>query len=137
MMIHEHPPETRRERPLSALFNQLLSEIGVLLHKEWELARAEMTQKASAAGKDVAMLALGGAIAYAGFLALIAALILGIAAAGLAWWLAALIVGVFVAAVGGGIVYYGLTALRRGGLVPEHTVRTLRDDARWLKEEAR
>jgi fatty acid desaturase len=136
-MIQDHPAETRRERPLSALFNELLSEIGVLLHREWQLARAEMTQKARSAGKDLGLLALGGAIAYAGFLALVAALILGVAASGLAWWLAALIVGLFVAAVGGALVYYGLTALRSGALVPDRTVRTLRDDARWLKEETR
>jgi fatty acid desaturase len=136
-MIQDHPPETRRERPLSALFNELLSEIGLLLHKEWELTRAEMAQKARSAGRDVGLLALGGAIVYAGFLALVAALILGIAAAGLAWWAAALLVGLFVAAVGGILIYYGVTALRNGRLVPERTVRTLRDDARWLKEETR
>jgi len=136
-MIQNHPPETRHERPLSALFNDLLSEIGLLLHKEWQLARAEMTSKARSAGKDVGLVAAGGAIAYAGFLALVAALIIGIAAAGLAWWLSALIVGLFVAAVGGGLIYYGLTALRTSGLMPERTVRTLRDDARWLKEETR
>jgi hypothetical protein len=136
-MIDNHPTEPRHERPLSALFSELLSEIGLLLHQEWQLARAEMSQKARSAGKDIGLLAVGGAIAYAGFLALVAALIIGIAAAGLAWWLAALIVGIVIGAVGAALAYSAVRALRGGELVPARTVGTLKDDARWAKEEAR
>jgi xanthine/uracil permease len=75
-------------------------------------------------------------VVYAGFLALVAALIIAIANA-LAWWLSALIVGVVVLACGGALIYYGFSMLRRGALMPERTVETLRDDARWLKEETR
>ncbi len=133
-MIQNNHTEARRERPLSELFNELLNEISVLMRQEWQLARAEMSQKARSAGTDVAMLVVGGAVVYAGFLALVAALILAIANA-LAWWLSALIVGVAVAACGGALIYYGLNALRRGDLVPERTVQSLREDARWIKEE--
>jgi fatty acid desaturase len=134
-MIHNHP-DARRERPLSELFNELLNQISLLMRQEWQLARAEMSQKVRGAGKAMAMLAVGGAVVYAGFLALVAALIIAIANA-LAWWLSALIVGVVVLACGGALIYYGFSMLRRGALMPERTVETLRDDARWLKEETR
>ena len=134
-MIDNRRTESAEQRPLSELFNDLLGEIGLLLRQEWQLARTEMTEKARVAGKSVGMLAAGGLIVYAGFLALLAALILGIAAAGLAWWLAALIVGVAVVIVGGALIYLGIDTLRRSSLAPNRTVQTLRDDARWLKEE--
>jgi len=66
------------ERPLGKLFSDLASETGTLIRKEMELAKVEMTHKATLAGRDAAVVASGGAIAGLGAMALIAALILAL-----------------------------------------------------------
>jgi hypothetical protein len=129
--------EQRDERSLGELFGDLARELTTLLRQEVALARTELGQTATRVGRDLGLLAVGGAVAYAGFLALIAALIIGLGQLGLEWWLAALIVGLVVAGVGYLLVRRGLTALRREELVPQRTLETLRDDAQLVKEQTR
>src|SRR3712207_8586422 len=50
----------------------------------------------SRVGRDIGFLAIGGAVAYAGFLAIVATVIIALGANGVPWWLAALLVGVVV-----------------------------------------
>ena len=52
-------------------------------------------------------------------------------------WLSALIVGVIVAAVGGYLVRQGLQRLKEVSPMPDQTVQTLKEDAQWLKNQAR
>ena len=128
--------QSRDERSLGELFGELARETGTLVRQEVELAKTEMTQRATRAGKDVGSLAVGGAIAYAGFLTLLAALVAGLAIV-MPVWLAALIVGVVVAGVGYLLVQRGLTALRSHGLAPRQTIETLKEDVEWAKEQVR
>jgi hypothetical protein len=129
--------EQRDERSLGELFGDLARELTTLLRQEVALARTELGQTATRVGRDLGLLAVGGAVAYAGFLALIAALIIGLGQLGLEWWLAALIVGLVVAGAGSLLVRRGLTALRREELVPQRTLETLREDAQLVKEQTR
>jgi hypothetical protein len=126
--------DSRDERPLGELFADLAREIGDLMRQELTLARTEMTQQAPRVGRNIGTLAVGGAVVYAGFLALVAAAILVLAAIGVPWWLSALIVGVVVAAVGGLFVQRSLAALRQTDLAPRRTMQTLRDDTQLVKE---
>jgi len=123
------------DRSLGELLGDLARETGELVRQEIALARTEVSEKARLVGKDVGYLAIGGAIAYAGFLALVAAIIVGLATAGLPWWLSALIVGLAVAGVGYMLVQKGLKALRTAELGPRHTVASLQEDAQWAKEQ--
>ena len=129
--------EQRDDRSLGELFGDLARELTTLLRQEVALARTELGQTATRVGRDLGLLAVGGAVAYAGFLALIAALIIGLGQLGLEWWLAALIVGLVVAGAGALFVRRGLTALRREELVPQRTLETLREDAQLVKEQTR
>lgn len=125
----------RDDRSLGELFGELAQETGTLVRQEVELARVELSQKASRAGRHVAALAVGGAIAYAGVLALVAAVILALGEAGLPWWLSALIVGLVVAGVGYALVARARTALKAADLAPRQTVETLKEDREWAKEQ--
>jgi ABC-type xylose transport system permease subunit len=80
------------------------------------------------------VLAVGGLVAYAGLLAILAAIIIGLATAGLPWWLAALLVGVVVALLGGMMIQRGLTALKQADLAPRETMQTLKEDTQWAKD---
>lgn len=127
--------ERREERSLGELFGDLARETGTLVRQEVQLAKTEMSQNASRVGRDIGFLAVGGLVAYAGVLGILAAVILGLVAAGLEPWLAALIVGVVVTLTGYLLVRRGLDALKHQDLAPRQTVETLKEDAQWAKQQ--
>lgn len=126
----------REERSLGELFSELTRETSTLVRKEMELAKTEMTDKATKAGKNVGFLAVGGAVAYAGALALIAGVILLLGNA-ISLWLSALIVGLLVAGVGYFLIQKGLTALKTMDMVPHQTIESLKEDKEWAKDQIR
>jgi hypothetical protein len=129
--------ERKEDRSLGELFADLAQETSTLVRQEVALAKTELTQKASRVGRDIAMLVVGGAVAYAGLLVLLAAVVFGLTALGLPAWLSALIVGLVVAAVGYFLVQRGRDALGREDLTPRQTIETLKEDAEWAKEQTR
>ena len=134
-MMQQHRRDTGDDRSLGELFGELARELTALVRQEVALARTEMTQKASQVGKNLGFLAVGGAIAYAGFLALVATVIIGLGQAGLPWWLSALIVGLVVAGTGAFLVQKGLAALKQVNLAPRQTIDTLKEDKEWAKRQ--
>jgi len=126
--------QQRDERSLGELFAELARETSTLVRQEVALARTEMIQKAAEIGRDSRTIGIGGAIAYAGFLALVAALILGLGQL-VPLWLSALIVGLVVAGVGYAVLQRGVTALKRANLAPKETIETLKEDAEWAKDQ--
>lgn len=127
--------EQRDDRSLGELFGDLARETRELVRQEVNLATTEMSQKAKRVGIDIGFLVAGGAVAYAGVLALLAALIIGLGQLGVPWWLAALLVGLIVAGVGAFLVLRGLSALKQESLVPQRTVESLKEDAEWAKAQ--
>jgi len=125
-------------RSLGELFHELANETTTLIRQEVALAKTELRQKAVSAGKDVGFIVVGGLLAYAGLLALIATVIIAIALA-LPWWLSALIVGVVVVAVGGFLAMKGISGLKQGegNPVPRQTIKTVKEDVRWAKEQVK
>ena len=128
--------EGRDDRSLGELFSELAQETTTLVRHEVNLAKIEMSEKASRAGKHVGFLAAGGAVAYAGLLAIIAGVIFLLNAV-MPLWLAALLVGLVVAVVGYFLVRRGLDALKREDFVPRETMETLKEDQRWAKDQTR
>ena len=127
--------ESKDERSLGELLGDLMQQTGTLVRQEMKLATTELSDKASRVGKDIGALAVGGAVAYAGFLALLAAIIIGLGQLGLPWWIAALLVGAVVVAIGGLMVQKGLTALKHQSMVPQQTITSLKEDQTWAKEQ--
>lgn len=125
---------TKDERSLASLFKELTGEMSVLVRKEVELAKVETTEKATQAGAGLASLAVGGAVAFAGFLVLLAALVLGLGQV-MALWLAALIVGVVVLGIGFMLLQKGRDNLKAQNLTPRRTVESLRRDKQFAKEQ--
>jgi xanthine/uracil permease len=125
------------ERSLGDLFAELSRETTTLVRQEVALAKTELTQKATRAGKDVGFLAVGGAVAYAGLLAFVAACILALHLIVHLWWLSAAIIAVVVLAIGYLLVRQGLDRLRRADLAPTRTAETLKQDAVWAKEQVK
>ena len=125
----------KEERSLGDLFSELASETGTLVRQEVALAQVELTNKAASVGKNVGYLVVGGAVAYAAALALIAAVILVLSAYVMPAWAAALVVGVIVGVVAYMMISSALAALKKTDLAPRETVETLKEDAQWLKNQ--
>lgn len=122
------------ERSLSELFSELSRETKTLISQEMQLARAELKERTADVGKNVAQVALGGAVLYAGFLGLMFAAIYALSEV-VELWLAAALVGLVVAAVGGILLYSGYNALKELDLAPRRTVDSIQENAQWLKRE--
>ena len=122
------------ERSLGDLFTELATETGTLIRHEVALAQTELTQKATRAGKNIGFLAVGGAVAFTAVLALTAAAIL-LLSIWLPAWLSALLVAVAVGIVGYIMISSALEGLRRTDPMPRETIETIKEDAKWLKNE--
>jgi len=127
MTMMEQAQPSKQDRSLGELLGDLTQDITKLIRQELTLARAEMADKAGNIGKQLGLLAVGGALAYSGVLAIVAALVILLATFGLTYWASALIVGVVVAAIGGLLVKKGLDAIRNQDLVPRQTLETLKE----------
>jgi hypothetical protein len=124
----------REDRSLGELFSELSRDTSTLIRQEIALAKTEMSEKASTVGKNVGFLAVGGAVAYAGFLVLLGALVV-ILALFLPWWLSALIVGFVVAAIGYTLVQKGISTLKQVDMAPRETIESLKEDKEWAKKQ--
>jgi hypothetical protein len=121
-------------RPLGDLFGDLASDMSTLVRQEVALAKVEITQKAKHVGKNVGYLVIGGAVAYAALLAIIAAIIMLLAKV-LPGWGSALIVGAVVGGIGWMLIGKATMALQQADLTPRETVETLKEDATWAKQQ--
>ena len=126
-------PINTDERSLGDLFAELSRETSTLVRQEIALAKTELSDKAARVGRNVGFIAMGGALAYAGLLTLIAAVVVGLAALGLSSWLAALLVGILVLIAGYVFTQKGLAALRNEPVAPAQTMDTMKENAQWAK----
>jgi drug/metabolite transporter (DMT)-like permease len=122
-------------RSIGDLVAELSGETGLLIRKEVELAKTELTAKARQAGTHAATAAAGGALAHAGLLVILAAIVIGLMQLGVTGWLAAAIVGLGTIAMGYLLFNKGLQALRGASVVPTHTLESLKEDAKWTTRQ--
>jgi xanthine/uracil permease len=127
--------QLRDERSLGDLFSDLSRETTTLVRKEVQLAKAELTQSATEAARGIGMLVAGGAVAYAGLLFLLLAIVYGLIEAGWDAWLSALVVGLVVVVIGAILVLRARESLKPANLAPRRTVETLKEDQEWAKEQ--
>ena len=122
------------QQTLGDLFGKLASDTSNLVRQEVTLAKVELTQSARQTGRNVANLIIGGAIAYAALLTLLASAIMLLDRV-LPLWSAALVVGLLIAGIAWLLVGKALAALRNTDITPRNTVETLKEDAAWMKQQ--
>lgn len=133
----EHTSADLRDQSIGDLLKRLSQETATLVRQELELAKAEATEKGKEAGVGAGMLGGGGLMGVFALGSLTAAVILALDLA-IAGWLAALIVAVVYAAIAGILALQGRNRLKDAGPpVPEQTIETVKEDARWAKTRAR
>jgi len=126
-----------REQSIGELLKRLSEETSTLVRQELELAKAEATQKGKEAGVGAGLFGGAGVTGLLALGALTAAIILALDLA-MPGWLAALIVAIVYGAIAGVLALRGRDRFKQAGPpVPEQTIETVKEDARWAKTRAR
>ena len=118
---------SREPESIPALLRKLMDELATLFRQEVALATAEISGALTRLILGLTSVASGSAVLYAGFLALLAAAVLGLATM-MRPWLAALVVGLAASIVGFTMVYVGKKSLDPSALKPRRTPDSLRQD---------
>ena len=136
------PGERKEERSIGQLLKELTQESSTLLKQEVNLAKTEMSEKASRIGANLGEVAVGGAVALLGAIALLLAAVYGLTSIlnnfmnqEVAVWLAPLVVGGILAAVGYSLIQKALATLKQESLTPKRTTQSLQENKEWLKEK--
>jgi hypothetical protein len=121
------------ERPLGELVSELWDNSERLVRQEFQLALAELDDRVDNAKAGLKSAVTGGAVLYAGMLAIVAALILLLSEV-MAPWLAAVLVGVVVMGIGFALIKGGNQQLRPEKLKPQRTIENVRRDVHTFEE---
>ena len=121
---------------LGALISGVIKDLQDLLRAEVQLAKTELREDASAAGKAIAFIAAGAFIGLVGFIFLMQAIV---------WildefmndWIAAGIVALALLLIAAILAMSGRSKLSQANLKPEQTIASLKEDRDWAKAEAR
>src|SRR3954468_22789261 len=134
--------ERKDDRTIGQLLKELTHESSILLKQEVNLAKTEMSEKASRIGANLGEVAVGGAVALLGAIALLLAAVYGLTSIlnnfmsqEVAVWLAPLIVGLILAAVGYSLIKKALATLKQESITPQRTTQSLQENKEWLKEK--
>lgn len=136
------PGERKDDRSIGQLLKELTQESSTLLKQEVDLAKTEMSEKASRVGTNLGEVAVGGAVALLGAIGLLLFAIFGLTSLlskfmspGIAVWLAPLIVGGILAAVGYSMIKKALATLKHESITPKRTTQSLQENKEWLKQK--
>jgi uncharacterized membrane protein len=121
------------DRTVGDTMREVTRDISELIREEMALAKTELRQGFRQMARGVVFLLAAAFIVNAGFLALVASLVLGLTGA-VAAWLSAFLVGAVLAIIGVVLLMKGVGYVREADLKPERTIETLKQDARIVKE---
>ncbi|MFF5881931.1 phage holin family protein [Streptomyces sp. NPDC012589] len=126
----------QRDPSVGQLLSAVTSDLQTLFRKEVELAKAEVKQEASTAGKAAGMYGGAGFAGYMVLLFLSLAAVLGLSNVMDGGW-AALIVTAVWAVVAGVLFLMGRARMRTVSPTPEQTVETMKENAAWARHPTR
>ena len=119
---------------LTHAFTDLLADLGDLLQKEIQLAKAEVTEKISSRLQASVWMVAAGLLALIAVLFIVEAAVFAIASFGLALHWACLVVAAVLAGAAVAIFFYG-RSLAEGDLMPTRSARQISQDIRTAKEQ--
>ncbi len=132
--INRDGPQNPEGGDIGRVLKNLAQDMTVLMHKEVELVRTELSEKVELIKASGTSLAVSTAFIFLGAQVLVAAAVLGLATV-VQPWLAALIVGVVLAGVGTAMALAAKKALRPDHLMPKKSAETLSEMGTELKEK--
>jgi len=121
------------QESIGNLIGEVAGDVSKLFRQEVALAKAELKEEATKAGKAGGMLAGAGFAGYMVAVLISLAVVFGLDEVMPLGW-AAVIVAVVWAVVGGVLYAMGRARLKEVDAVPRQTVDTLREDAQWVRD---
>jgi Putative Actinobacterial Holin-X, holin superfamily III len=125
-------PPPNSDQSVGDLVSGIASDLSTLMRQELDLAKAEIRQEASKAGKAAGMLGGAGLAGWMVALFLSFTLLYLLDSAIDAGW-AALIVALIWAVIGAVLFVIGRNRLKSVDPTPHRTVETVKEDVQWLK----
>jgi hypothetical protein len=126
------PPPVEEPGSLGEIISDISAGLSDLFRREVELAKAELKTEAAKAGKAAGLFSGAGVAGLLTAIMLSFALVFGLGnVMDLGW--AALIVAVIWAIAAATLFVVGRNRARTVSPVPQQTVQTLKEDAKWLK----
>jgi uncharacterized membrane protein YqjE len=117
------------------LLGRVTTDLSTLMRQEVELAKVEIKEEATKAGKAGGMLAGAGAVGYLVLVFLALALMFALDAAMPIGW-AALVTAVLLGIVATVLFVLGRKQFQQVNPKPEQTVETLKEDVQWAKNRS-
>ena len=126
--------DKKQDKSVGELFADLTREMSTLVRQEVQLAKTEITQKATSFGKNLAFVIVAALFALLALQTLCAAAILGLSLVMDAWLAALVVTGVLLlfAAV---LAMIALRSFKKEGLAPTETMETIQEDVQWAKQQ--
>ena len=124
----------RIQRSMPEILEDIASNLTQMVQAEFRLAKSELKEGAERAAGPGATVGAGVVLAFYGLGILLLAAVYALSLV-IAGWLAALIVGGVLAIAAGILIAAGTAKLRRVNLAPDKTIRTLREDLQWAKQQ--
>jgi hypothetical protein len=124
-------------RSIPDLFGDALGQLAKLVGNEFDLARAEISEKASQAGRAAALIGAGAVIIIPALVLILFAIAAALIRSGVSDSMAYLITGAGAAAVAAALVGFGLSRLSGDALKPAVTLDQIQRDKLAAKEMVR
>ena len=125
-----------QEQSFKSLVRELVDEITRLIRGELRLIQAEGQEKISQLQTGAISVVSGLLVAFAALLILLQAAVIALSKI-MSPTLAAIVVGVVVALIGWALIATGIRHLRAQNLMPERTIKSIRDTREIVEERAR
>lgn len=132
------------DRSLGSLISELGDEGGRLFREEVQLAKAEFREKIEVYERNTMKMVVGGVLLLGAFLVLLVAVNRGLTvllgefmSVEAAVWIAPLILALIVGVTGWAMTRDAQSEMKREGLTPNQTMRTLREEKNWIQQQAR
>ena len=124
-------------RSIAELFSDAVGQLAKLVGNEFDLARAELSEKAGQAGRAVGMIGAGAVILIPALVLLLFAVSAALIRSGLSDPVAYLIVGLGAALLSAVLIAVGMSRLSGGALKPTITLDQVQRDKVAAKEMVR
>jgi Putative Actinobacterial Holin-X, holin superfamily III len=124
-------------RSIPDLFSDAVGQLAKLIGNEFELARAELSEKARMVGNAAALIGAGAVVMIPALVLLLFAVAAGLIRAGLSDPVAYLLTGAAAAALSGILIWLGLNRMSGDALKPTVTLEQVQRDQMAAKEMVR
>lgn len=125
------------ERSIPTLLSDIFGQLAKLISNEFDLAKAELSDKASQVARAAAMIGAGALLMIPALVMLLFALAAGLMHAGVSDPVAYLLTGIAAAAIAGSLVAVGLKKLSGDAMKPKIMIEQLQRDKAAAQEIVR